>query len=118
MAHPAVPARVLATVEAALTMLREIAAQAQSARTALDGRLGGGGRYEADVLINRADDIAWCNDRLSHFRVFAPRNGVDPEAVLAALGGVPDLTPTSAAADWLRDSTRRQRQGQSEYSPR
>ena len=104
MAQPAIPARVLVNVQGALTMLREIAAQAQSARTALDGRLGGAGRYEADVLTNRAGDIAWCQQRLAHFREFAPRNGVDAEAVLAGLGGVPDLTPSSAAADWLRDS--------------
>jgi hypothetical protein len=85
-------------------MLREIAAQAARARTALDGPHGGCGRYEAEVLTNRADDIAWCQQRLAHFREFAPRNGVDAEAVLAGLGGVPDLTPSSAAADWLRDS--------------
>jgi len=106
VAQPAIPARVLANVEAALTTLRGIAAQAQSARTALDGGLGGCGRYEADVLTNRADDIAWCNQRLAHFREFAPRNGVDAEAVLAGLGGVPDFTPSSAAADWLRASAR------------
>jgi len=104
VAQPTIPARVLANIEAALTTLRGIAAQVQSARTALDGRLGGCGRYEADVLTNRAADIAWCNQRLAHFREFAPCNGVDAEAVLAGLGGVPDLTPSSAAADWLRDS--------------
>ncbi len=104
MAQPAIPARVLANVEAALTTLRGIAAQVLSARTALDGRLGGCGRYEAGVLTNRAAHIVWCNQRLGHFREFAPRNGVDAEAVLAGLGGVPDLTPSSAGADWLRDS--------------
>ena len=104
MAQPAIPSRVLANVEAAITTLRGIAAQVQSATTALDGRLGGGGRYEADVLTNRAGDIAWCQQRLAHFREFAPRNGVDAEAVLAGLGGVPDLSPSPAAADWLRDS--------------
>ena len=52
--QPAIPSRVLANVEAAITTLRGIAAQVQSATTALDGRLGGGGRYEADVLTNRA----------------------------------------------------------------
>jgi hypothetical protein len=104
VAQPAIPARVLANVEAALTTLRGIAAQVTSARMSLDGRLGGCGRYEADVLTNRAADIAWCNQRLAHFREFAPRNGVDAEAVLAGLGGVPDLTPSSAAADWLQDS--------------
>ena len=104
MAQPAIPARVLANVEGALTMLREIAAQAVCARTALDGPHGGCGRYEADVLTNRADDIAWCQQRLAHFREFAPRNGVDAEAVLTGLGGVPDLSPSPGAADWLRDS--------------
>jgi len=104
VAQFAIPARGLAKLEGALTPHRGIAAQVTSARTALDGRLGGCGRYEADVLTNRADDIAWCNQRLAHFREFAPRNGVDAEAVLAGLGGVPDLTPSSAAADWLRDS--------------
>ena len=104
MAQPAIPSRVLANVEAAITTLRGIAAQVQSARTALDGRLGGGRRYEAEVLTNRAGDIAWCQQRLAHFREFAPRNGVDAEAVLAGLGGVPDLSPSTAAADWLRDS--------------
>lgn len=107
MAQPAIPARVPANVEVALTMLREIAAQAARARTALDGRLGGGGRYEADVLTNRADDVAWAKQRLAHFRKFAPRNGVDAEAVLAGLGGVPDLTPSPAAADWLPNSAPR-----------
>jgi len=106
VAQPAIPARVLANIGGALTMLREIAAQAARARTALDGPHGGCGRYEADVLTNRADDIAWCNQRLAHFREFAPRNGVDAEAVLAGLGGVPDLTPSPAAADWLRASAR------------
>ena len=104
MAQPAIPARVLANVEAALTTLRGIAAQVTSARTALDGPHGGCGRYEADVLTNRADDIAWCQQRLAHSREFAPRNGVDAEAVLAGLGGVPDLSPSPGAADWLRDS--------------
>ncbi len=104
MANPAIPPRVLANIEAALTKLREIAGQTQSARTALDGRLGGCGRYEADVLCNRASDITWVRQRLAHFREFAPRNGVDAEAVLAGLGGVPDLIPSSAAADWLRDT--------------
>jgi|ERR1039458_5523583 hypothetical protein len=104
MAQPAIPPRVLVNIKAALTTLRGIAARVESARTALDAKLGGCGRYEADVLTNRADDIAWCNSRLAHFREFAPRNGVDAEAVLAGLGGVPDLTPSSAAAEWLRDS--------------
>jgi hypothetical protein len=102
MSQPTIPARVLANVDAALTTLREIAAQVQRARTALDGPLGGCGRYEADVLTNRAGDITWANQRLAHFREFAPRNGVDAEAVLAGLGGIPDLTPSPAAADWLR----------------
>jgi hypothetical protein len=103
VAQPAIPPRILGNIEAALTTLRGIAAQVEGARTALDAKLGGCGRYEADVLTNRAADIAWCQQRLAHFREFAPRNGVDAEAVLAALGGVPDLTPSSAAADWLRD---------------
>ena len=107
MAQPAIPPRVLANVEAAITTLREIASQITSARTALDGLLGGGGRYEADVLTNRADDITWVNQRLAHFREFAPRNGVDAETVLTGLGGVPDLTPSPAAADWLRDASPR-----------
>ena len=58
MAQPVIPSRVLANVEAAITTLRGIAAQVQSARTALDGRLG----------------------------------------------GVPDLSPSPAAVDWLSDS--------------
>ncbi len=110
MAQPTIPLRVLANIEAAITTLREIASQFTSARTALHGPLGGGGRYEADVLTNRADDITWANQRLAHFRELAPRNGVDAEAVLTGLGGVPDLTPSSAAADWLRDATPRTRQ--------
>ncbi len=104
MAQPAIPSRVLANVEAAITMLREIAAQAARARTALDDPHGGCGRYEAEVLTNRAGDIAWCQRRLAHFREFAPRNGVDAEAVLAGLGGVPDLSPSPGATEWLRDS--------------
>ena len=103
MAQPAIPPRVLGNIEAALTTLRGIAAQVESARTALDGRLGGGGRYEADVLTNRADDITWAKQRLAHFREFAPHNGVDAEAVLAGLGGVPDLSPSPGATKWLRD---------------
>jgi hypothetical protein len=99
------PPRVLANVEAAITTLREIAGQLARARTELDGRLGGGGRYEADVLNNRTGDITWAKQRLAHFREFAPRNGVDAEAVLTGLGGVPDLSPSPAAAGWMQDAT-------------
>ena len=90
------PPRVLANVEAAITTLREIAGQLARARTELDGRLGGGGRYEADVLNNRTGDITWAKQRL---------NGVDAEAVLTGLGGVPDLSPSPAAAGWMQDAT-------------
>ena len=102
-----IPGRVVANVRAALATLHGIARHVEGARSELDGRLGGGGRYEADVLTNRARDIAWCNRPLAQFREFAPRNGVDAEAELTALGGVPDLTPSPAAAEWLRDAGRR-----------
>ena len=102
-----IPGRVVANVWAALATLHGIAIQVAGARSELDGRLGGGGRYEADVLINRARDIEWANRTLTLFREFAPRNQVDAEAELTALGGVPDLTPSAAAAEWLRDAGRR-----------
>lgn len=107
-AAPTVPERVLRLVRGALDTLRHTADTMERVRVMLDGpRLGihGGGRYEAEVVENRAEAVAHAVAALAKFRAAAARNGVDPEAVLRDLGGVPDLTPSPAGAAYLAGSS-------------
>lgn len=96
-----VPARVLINLERSLGWLREIRAGVDSTITTLDVGMGGNGRYEVDALRNRASDIACAMATINQFRGLASKNGVDAEAVLKELGGVPDFTPSDRAQRWL-----------------
>lgn len=101
-----VPEHVLAAVRRALERLREIRRAVDDAAAGLDGKIGGGGRYEADALTNRAKDIDAAMKIINEFRRHAPDNGVDAEKVLSELGGLPDLAPSPQAERWLkRDSS-------------
>jgi hypothetical protein len=97
-----VPTKVLDRLRGALSELKDAAAQVRRVRETIDGPMaGGGGRYEADVLTNRATAIAAAHAEIEKFRASAARNGIDADAVLAKLGGVPDLTPSEGAKGWL-----------------
>src|SRR5690606_8209696 len=96
-----VPEHVLAAVRRALERLREIRRAVDDAAAGLDGKIGGGGRYEADALTNRAKDIDVAMKIINEFRRHAPDNGVDAEKVLSELGGLPDLAPSPQAERWL-----------------
>lgn len=99
-----VPARVLTNLERSLEWLREIRAAVDSTIETLDVGMGGNGRYEADALRNRATDIACAMATINQFRGLAAQNGVNAEAVLQELGGVPDFTPSDRARKWLPEA--------------
>lgn len=96
-----VPTRVLANLQHSLGWLREIREGVDRTIKTLDVGMGGNGRYEADALRNRASDIARAMATINQFRELASQNGVDAEAVLQELGGVPDFTPSDRAQRWL-----------------
>lgn len=96
-----VPTRVLTNLQHSLGWLREIREGVDSTIKTLDVGMGGNGRYEADALRNRASDIARAMATINQFRELASQNGVDAEAVLQELGGVPDFTPSDRAQRWL-----------------
>jgi hypothetical protein len=100
-AAPTVPDGVRRAVEGALETLRGIKSGIDDA-AALEQKIGGNGRYQADALRNRQTDIERAQETLAEFRKHAPDNGIDPEAFIASLGGEPDLTPSEAAAEWLK----------------
>jgi hypothetical protein len=100
-AAPTVPDGVRRAVEGALETLRGIKSGIDDA-AALEQKIGGNGRYQADALRNRQADIERAQGTLAEFRQHAPDNGVDAEAFIASLGGEPDLTPSEAAAEWLK----------------
>lgn len=96
-----VPTRVLTNLKHSIGWLREIREGVDSTIKTLDVGMGGNGRYEADALRNRANDIARAMATIDQFRGLASQNGVDAEAVLQELGGVPDFTPSERAQRWL-----------------
>lgn len=99
-----VPERVMARVRAALDDLRHAADGMRRARETLDdprGPVGGGGRYEAEAVHAQTSHVAHARAELASFQDIAAARGVDADAVIAALGGVPDLTPSPAAAAYL-----------------
>lgn len=102
-AAPSVPAAVLASLKRVLDRLRDIRSSIDQSAEGLDRKHGGDGRYEADVLRNRGDDIKSALERIEKFREIARAKGIDPDPVLAGLGGVPDFTPSPAASEWLSD---------------
>lgn len=102
----AVPPAVLSRVRVALSDLRLVADDMRRYRETLDdprGPVGGGGRYEAEVVVAHRATVEGARGDLARFRGLASRNGVDAEAVILALGGVPDLTPSPAAARYLAE---------------
>lgn len=96
-----VPEWVLTKLKASLQLLQEIRKGVDNTITALDERMGGKGRYEADALQNRQRDISTAMATVHEFRVMAERNNVDAAAVLQELGGVPDFTPSERARAWM-----------------
>ncbi len=108
----AVPDDVLNGVKRAVNRLREIRGSADRAIENLDKRFGGEGRYEADVLWESRADVVSSMAVIDEFRFYAPQNEVDAEKVLKELGGVPDLTPTAQAKEWLDRHQEKEREWQ------
>lgn len=107
-----VPDVVLSNLASSLEQLREIRRGVDGAIKNLDDKMSGGGRYEADALENRANDIKAALEVIAEFKGHAPQNSVDADKVLAELGGVPDFTPSARAAEWMnRRSDRRDQSG-------
>ena len=99
-----VPAQLLQRVQHHLAGLRAFNAGIARMRV-LESRLGSPGRYEWEFRLQREpqaqESVAW----LDRFAALARTNGVDPEAVYAALGGCPALEPWSnAARAWCREA--------------
>lgn len=97
IAEPGVPDHVLARVREALAALRSAAEECRRCATAELLRHNSP-RYVQDVLTNRAQAIEQAQFVISQFRIYAPRNGVDAEAVITRLGGEPVLPKTEADA--------------------
>jgi hypothetical protein len=100
----AVPTHLLRRVKDHLARLRAFNAGITRMR-ALEQRVGAPGRYEWEFRLQREpqaqESVAW----LERFTALARTNGVDPEAVYAALGGYPALEPWSPAARaWRREA--------------
>lgn len=96
-----VPAYVLRDVERAVRGAHDLRQRIDATIANLDDKLGGRGRYEADAFVNCASEIGAVRRTIEAFRVHAPRNGIDPEAVLNELGGVPALEPSDRARAWM-----------------
>ena len=99
-----VPAQLLQRVQHSLARLRAFNAGIARMRT-LEQRVGSPGRYEWEFRLQREpqaqESVAW----LDRFTTLARTNGVDPEAVYAALGECPSLEPWSLAAQaWRRET--------------
>jgi len=101
------PPTVRRSVASALNVLQRVAVELHRARV-LERSVGSVGRYEADVVRNETANIDAAKGRIALFRELAPRNGVDADAAIAALGGLPDVAPSAAARTWL-DNDRRVR---------
>jgi hypothetical protein len=99
----AVPRFLLQQVRQHLARLQEFNAGMARMRT-LEQRLGSPGRYKWEFRLQREpqvqESVAW----LDRFTALARTNGVDPDAVFAALGGRPALEAWSLAAQaWRRE---------------
>lgn len=95
-----VPAGVQNTLRTHLGALRGHADALESGRQT-DRMFGGGGRYEHDAWQNRGlseERLKTHHDAIAAFRTHAPKQGVDPDAVLSALGGVPEVKLSEKAA--------------------
>jgi hypothetical protein len=89
-----IPPRVVDHVQAQLGTLAILTRARQT-----DQMFSGKGRYEAEVYRNNkaALDLAW--QRVAEFEQHCAQNGEDPQAVYAAFGQPPQLSP--AAKDYL-----------------
>lgn len=99
-----IPATVRRQVGNALTSMRTVHAAVTDAKT-LDVKFGAQGRYESEALENNKFAIDAARKTLATFRQRAPGNGIDAEAVIASMGGEPDLTPSAEAQTWSQGST-------------
>jgi hypothetical protein len=97
-----VPPTVRWRLRRALQSLREIAQEVQRA-SELEGRVGCCGRYQADVLNNRDDELRQARHAISTFRSRAAAHGIDAQAVLRALGGLVEPVLSPEASRWLPD---------------
>jgi hypothetical protein len=68
-----------------------------------DQQFGGGGRYEWETHDKMRDKLAGHQADLQKFLDSATKEGVDGEAILAELGGVPDFTLSPSAQEWEAD---------------
>lgn len=99
-AGASIPPQVRARVERARSTLLDYRDQLQVYRAAGE-RFSSPGRYEAEVAEAWAERVASAEAVLAEFRRVAPNNGIDPEAFLADLGGLPDIALSAEAQDWL-----------------
>lgn len=97
-----VPQSILDRIAFSLERLREIREGIDRAAD-LEKQFGMAGRYQADAFTNRKADIESAQRWLAEFRVLAKQNEVDGDALIASLGGEPDLTPSKEAQAWLDD---------------
>ena len=70
-------------------------------------KLGGGGRYEAEVHEKMRDQVAEANEKIDEFLKLAEEKGIDGPGVLEDLGGRAAGELSSAAAEWLAASDER-----------
>jgi len=110
-----VPDRVRARVTRALNDLREANTRVETSREA-DRISGAAGRYESEALAAVAEARERAEETVKNFRTRAEALGIDAEAFLQELGGVPGAVAGSeAAADWAAAGERRaEREGRPE----
>lgn len=98
-----VPQSVQDKVKIALDRLHGIKKSVETAARA-------GGRYEADAWKNLKMPQGYQEDpdgTIAKFRQLAQKNGIDADAAIEALGGIPDLKPSKAAQQWLDNADER-----------
>lgn len=97
-----VPDAVASQVKFAISALNDIRRGIDDA-VKLEESVGMAGRYQADAFMNRKNDIASAKKLLDLFKERAPKNFVDPDLFIRAMGGEPDLTPSPEAQAWIDD---------------
>lgn len=97
-APPPIPPSVMEWIKGALEELATVRDSMAHARTNLDAVHGGKGRYETDALHNQREAVAKAQAVLVKIRGFAEAKGIDFDAVLAGMGGVPDVSPSPEVA--------------------
>jgi hypothetical protein len=97
-----IPAVVRTRVKIAVDALHKIADSLMHAREA-DRQFGDEGRYEWETwesISDRDKHIADSQATLATFRKHAIEKGIDPEALIHELGGIPDYEPSAKARAW------------------